>query len=304
MSEILQSPFWAEAQETAGRRVVYIENCLTIKHALPLGKGWLYSPRPIIKSEEQWNALLSQVTAIAKQEKAIFWKIEGVPKLLITGKHSYSKCKIQNSAPVQYPETFIIDLFQTEEELLKNMKPKTRYNIALARKRGVAVQWSKNINDIDVFYDLLTETSRRQKIGIHSKKHYENIIKILGEHNAGAIIFAHHNNKPIAANLVTFYGDVAAYLHGGTDSRYRAFMAPYLLQWETIQEAKRRGLIRYDLGGCAVTKGKIEKWAGITQFKEGFGGTLTDMGETYDVVFNRTWYALYKNASRFKALIS
>lgn len=81
-------------------------------------------------------------------------------------------------------------------------------------------------------------------------------------------------------------------------------MVPYLLQWETIQEAKRRGLRRYDLGGCAVTRGKIKQWAGITRFKEGFGVELYKFGETYDVVFNRAWHALYKNALKCKRLVS
>ena len=135
-------------------------------------------------------------------------------------------------------------------------------------------------------------------------QHYKNILSIFAKENAAALGIAYYEDKPIAANLVTFYGDAATYLHGGTEHSHRNLMAPYLLQWETIQEAKQRGLHWYDLGGAAVTRGKIKEWAGITRFKEGFGGTLTDMGETYDVVFNRAWYALYKNAVKCKAFVS
>lgn len=290
-NELLQSPLWGEVQESDGRKIFYTGQCLLIKHALPFGLSWLYSPRPAIRDEEKLKTLIQSVAAIAKRENAVFWKVDGVKKLKIT---NYELKITESSSPLQYPETFILDLSKTEEELLKNMKPKTRYNIGLAQKKGVTARWSKNLDDIDVFYRLLTETAERQKIGIHSEEHYRNILKILGEENAAAIIFAYHNNHPIAANLITFFGDTAVYLHGGADHSRHSLMAPYLLQWETIQEAKRRGLRWYDLGGCSVTRGKIKEWAGITRFKEGFGGELFNFGETYDVVFQKKWYEIYR----------
>jgi len=295
-SELLQSPLWGQVQTSAGRRVFYVKNCLIIKHALPFGKSWLYSPRPIITDEKKLNELAHKIAAIAKQEKAIFWKIDGIPKLRITN------YKLLNSSTLQYPETFILDLSKTEDELLKNMKPKTRYNIGLARKKNITIRWSQNSRDIPLFYKLLDETANRQKIAIHKMQHYKNILSIFAKKNAAALGIAYYEDKPVAANLVTFYGDAATYLHGGTEHSHRNLMAPYLLQWETIQEAKQRGLRFYDLGGVAVHGGKIKEWAGITRFKEGFGGTLTDMGETYDVVFNRAWYALYKYCIRLKRI--
>ncbi len=299
ITPLLQSFLWAQVQEAAGRRVFYIENCLIIKYTLPFGKSWLYSPRPIIKNEEKLNELAREAAQIARKEKAMFWKIEGIQDNFQIFNFQFSK-----GQPLQYRETFLVDLTQTENELLKNMKQKTRYNINLGLKKGVTTRWSKNLEDIPIFYSLLKETAKRQGITIHSENHYRNILEILGKQNVAELIIASYKNTPIAANLVTFYGDTATYLHGGTDHFHHNLMAPYLLQWETIQEAKRRGLRWYDLGGCAVTRGKIKEWAGITRFKEGFGGELADMGKTYDVVFNRAWYALYKHGGRLKAFIN
>lgn len=298
-SELLQSPLWGKTQEADGRKIFYAGQCLIIKHALPFGKSWLYSPRPEIKTEEQFTEIAGEIAKIARTEKAIFWKMEGIQNNFQIFNFQFSK-----GQPLQYAETFIIDLSKTEEDLLKNMKSKTRYNIGLAQKKGMITRLSKDESDVDIFYRLLTETAERQKIGIHSEEHYRNIIKILGEENAAAIIFAYHNNQPIAANLITFFGDTAVYLHGGADHQYRSIMAPYLLQWEAIREARERGCHYYDFGGCAVTRGKINEWAGITRFKEGFGGELFDFGETYDVAFRRARYWLYKNTVKFKALIT
>lgn len=133
-------------------------------------------------------------------------------------------------------------------------------------------------------------------------QHYKNILSIFAKENAAALGIAYYEDTPIAANMVTFYGDTATYLHGGTKHSYHNLMAPYLLQWEAIREAKRRGYPYYDFGGCAVTKGKVTQWAGITRFKEGFGGVCADMGETYDVIFQKKWYWLYKTGQRIKHL--
>lgn len=297
--EFLQSQLWGKVQEADHARVFYIENCLIIKHSLPFGKSWLYSPRPTIANEKELNELAHKVAALAKQEKAIFWKIEGIQNNFQIFNFQFSK-----GLPLQYSETFLVDLTQTEDQLLKNMKQKTRYNIGLARKKNVTIQWSRNLADIPCFYKLLCETSRRQRIAIHKLQHYKNILSIFGEKNAAALCIAYYKDKPIAANMVIFYGDTAKYLHGGTDHKHHNLMAPYLLQWETMREARKRGLRSYDLGGSAVTRGKIKKWSGITRFKEGFGGKLVDMGETYDAVFSRLWYSLYKNAVKLKAFVN
>lgn len=296
---LLQSSLWASVQQAAGRSVFTLgenDQHLIIKHSLPFGRCWFYSPRLDVSAAD-FPALVNAAAALARKEKAIFWKVELLNSWVrASSPHPETRTErltqhlIKNSHPLQYPETFLLDLNTNSDQLLAAMKPKTRYNIKLAEKHGVTVNWS---TDVEVFYDLLTQTASRQKIGLHSKKHYEDIIKILGAADAAAIIIAYYKNEPIAANLVTFYGDTATYLHGGTNDAHKAVMAPYLLQWESMLEAQRRGLRWYDLGGCAVTTGKIDHWSGITRFKAGFGGDLHQFGETFDVVFDKTWYKLY-----------
>lgn len=49
--------------------------------------------------------------------------------------------------------TIVLDLSTTEEKLLARMKPKTRYNIRLALKRGVEVR-SAGIEGLQIWYSL------------------------------------------------------------------------------------------------------------------------------------------------------
>jgi lipid II:glycine glycyltransferase (peptidoglycan interpeptide bridge formation enzyme) len=267
-----------------------------IKHRLPFGKSWLYSPRLNFPADYFFQ-LIDAIAAIAKGENSIFWKIEFKNNTLI----SNIQYPISLSNPLQPRETFLINLNQTDDQLLKSMKPKTRYNIKLAQKKGVTARWSKGIADIGVFYNLLLKTSARQKIKLHPKAHYQNILKILGKEDAAALIIAEFKGKVIAANLITFYGDTAIYLHGGTDGANREVMAPHLLQWEAILKAKQRKCKFYDLGGCAVKFGKVGEWAGITRFKSGFGGELAQFGQTYDVIFKKACYWVYQSVACLKS---
>ena len=63
--------------------------------------------------------------------------------------------------------TVLIDLATSEQEILARMKPKTRYNIRLALKKGVEVK-DMGIAGLEVWYRLYTETALRNGLHINS----------------------------------------------------------------------------------------------------------------------------------------
>jgi len=293
-SQLLQSKLWAKVQQARGRDVFYLDDILIIKHQLLLGKTWLYSAQ-LNLSVKKLIKIIPKIKKIAQKEKAIFWKVES-----IFGQPLKLNKNLKLSTPLQPYETFLIDLSTSKKKLLKNMKQKTRYNIRLAKRKGVKVYWSQKQKDLNIFYSLLNQTAKRQKIKLHPKKHYQNILKIFGPKNKAKIIVAEYKKEPIAANLIIFFGNTATYLHGGTSKKHRTKMAPYLLQWQAILKAKKQDLKFYDLGGCAVKKGKIKEWAGLTRFKSGFGGQLYQFGETYDLIFKKMQYQIYQLRKKIK----
>ena len=66
-------------------------------------------------------------------------------------------------------------------------------------------------------------------------------------------------------------------------------MAPYLLQWQQILEAKKRGCAEYDFWGI-----NEKKWPGVTRFKKGFSGKEVGYPGAFDLIFQPIWYSLYK----------
>jgi lipid II:glycine glycyltransferase (peptidoglycan interpeptide bridge formation enzyme) len=112
-------------------------------------------------------------------------------------------------------------------------------------------------------------------------------------------------NIPVASNIMWSDGKTTTYVHGASDHHYRAYMAPYLLQWHEICAAKERGERWYDFWGVAPLRASIDQcsvaadqeqefwhvwqwpaadaWSGVTRFKAGFGGVYVRYGEAREI---------------------
>ena len=193
--------------------------------------------------------------------------------------------------------TLVIDLSKSEEELLKDMHEKTRYNIHLAERKGVIIQRIQH-NDQDGFtnfWRLMRETAARDKIGIHPQSYYRMMLEDLAEGDVQAHIFlAEYSGEPIATAILITHIDTATYLHGGSSNVHRNLMAPHLLQWRMIQQAKQQGYHWYDFWGIAPQGENFQghPWTGITRFKMGFGGEVREGAGTFDIIIRPHLYQL------------
>jgi len=177
--------------------------------------------------------------------------------------------------------TRIIKLGQTEEEILKQMKQKGRYNIRVAEKHGVEVIKSE---DVDTFYELIEETAKRDKFKPLPKSHYKAFV---GSLDGSFLLLANHpqQKKPIAGLLGVVWGEKGIYYYGASSYTHRACMAPYLLQWEAMRFCKEEKCTSYDLFGIAPLNAPTNHpWKGVTEFKEKFGGEVITYPEEKMIV--------------------
>jgi len=284
----LQSWQWGDFQEALGRKIWRIEihglKGLVIRHDLPFGKNYLYCPRgPIGEiTNYTFQAFLEKVKKIAEEEKSIFLKIE--PQ----NNFQFSIFNFQKSQKqIQPQKTLILDITKSEEELLKQMHQKTRYNVGLAQKKGVVVEISNS--ESQAFFGLLEQTAKQDKFHLHPKEYYQKML----EFDIIKLFLAKYQDKIIVANLVCFFGQTAVYLHGASDYNFRHLMAPYLLQWQAICQARKQGLKYYDFWGIDE-----KRWPGVTRFKKGFGGQETAYPGAFDLIFQPWWYQGYNLARR------
>ncbi len=299
----LQSEEWREFQEATGKKTFHIESenfwANIIEHELPIVGRYFYIPRgPIIGEEEQTNSeqKMEEIIALAKREGAGWIRIDE--------KNGYDGIKAPHD--MQPQEIFIIDLTKSEEQLLAEMKPKTRYNIKLAEKKNVEVLvYDKKTagKNLDKFYSLVEITAERQGVNFHAKEYYEKMLETIPAENL-KLYCAEYGGQIVAANIMVFYGDTVTYLHGASDDRSRNVMAPYLLQWRQIQDAKGSGATRYDFGGVKINS-KENKWAGLTRFKLSFSPSTEpiEFSGSYDIVVNPMKYYMYRIIQKVKSYL-
>ena len=166
----LQSPLWGEFREKTGVKVVSVNGLQITIHPVPHTKFTIgYLPKGPMPTKQ----MIDWLKKIGKDEKCIFIQLE--PNIENAGD---LKLEIRNlglipsSHPLFTKYTFILDLTKSEEELLKDMHPKTRYNIRVAEKKGVKVIEDNSDKAFDEYLRLTRETTTRQNFYAHG----ENII--------------------------------------------------------------------------------------------------------------------------------
>jgi len=205
--------------------------------------------------------------------------------------------------------TWLTSLVISEEELLKNMHQKTRYNINLAkRKRVIVKQQDKNIGK---FYKLIKHTGSKQKIKVFSQNYYDKLFNLASKFLVVEVFTAVYKNSEIATAMVVGYKDTLTYLYGGSSVKYKEVMAPYLLHWEVMKWAKQKGYRQYDWWGIERNYGQKESvkkvnssLAGVTRFKKGFGGSEFIFSGTHDYKYNIKQYKLLKLYKKFRSILN
>ena len=274
---------------------------MIVRHKLPKGYCFLYCSRgPLLDYnpdtvDDQMNTIRKAAQSIAKEENAIFIRIDPPLKKLKKIKRFHI-----SHAGFQPEHTLILDLTMSKEELLEQMKQKGRYNIRLAHKKGVKVHISNPRNpeefekDIDAYYKMLQETTIRDKFSGHNKDVYKNMVEILAGHKFADLYIAEYEGKILAATITIFYKDTATYYYGVSSNEYRNLMAPYLIQWQAIKDAKKHGYKTYDFLGISPPKAKDHAWKGVTEFKKKFGGKEISFTPPQEYAYRPLMYWLYR----------
>ncbi len=180
--------------------------------------------------------------------------------------------------------TLVIDLKQGYENIFKNMKQKGRYNIKLAFKKGVEVEWVEKIDNeaLAEFFALYKATYQRnaykgKPLWVFERlvKHCEPVLKLF---------FATHKGEKLAAALIIQFGKKATYFYGASSNHKKELMAPYLLHSEVIKWAQAQGFEEYDLWGITPADAKKNHpWDGLTEFKLKLGGHREDYIGAYEI---------------------
>ena len=207
----------------------------------------------------------------------------------------------KSSNDIQPPDTVVLDLSSAEEELLAAMKPKWRYNIRLAEKKGVKITVHGK-EALDDFYRLFKTTGERDGIAIHSKVYFERLFQTAAQYPdvTVRIYQADLEDEKLAAIITLFLGDQAVYLYGASSNSKRNLMPTYLVQWQAICDAKKFGCKEYDFYGIPPTDDENHPMHGLYRFKTGFGGAIIHRIGSFDYSYS-TMAELFFLAERLRS---
>ncbi|MBX4205002.1 MAG: peptidoglycan bridge formation glycyltransferase FemA/FemB family protein [Candidatus Doudnabacteria bacterium] len=291
---ILQSWDWGEFQNAHGLKVHRLMDsefaAQVLETPLISSKKYLYVPRGPLGN---LDLAMADLKALATKDRdVVFARIE--PSVAVN---------LPKAAKETQPtHNWLVDLEPSEPEILTSMKPKTRYNINLASRKGVVIGEGGAGDLIDV-YKLLLETAGRNNFRLHPQNYYVQMRENLSRDNL-RILIAEYAGKPLATMFLTMFGTTATYLHGGSSQAMKDVMAPYLLHWEAMKLAKKMGYKYYDLGGIAPNDANPEHaWSGISRFKKSFGGFELVYPGSFEMIFSPLWYNVYTNARKLRNII-
>jgi lipid II:glycine glycyltransferase (peptidoglycan interpeptide bridge formation enzyme) len=192
---------------------------------------------------------------------------------------------------------------KSEDELLAQMRKTTRYEIRKAQKLGVTIETSKDENDVKQFYDYQLETAQRQKFVPFSYKFLLEQFKVFFAADKALLYTAKFEGKILAQAFIIFYGSEAVYHYGVGTEEGRKYPGAYLIQWEAIKEAKKRGQNYYNFWGVASEEEKQHRFYTISIFKRGFGGKDTHYLHAQDLVINKPKYLLNFAVEKLRKIV-
>jgi lipid II:glycine glycyltransferase (peptidoglycan interpeptide bridge formation enzyme) len=310
---VLQSYKWGEFK----RRLSWRPTRLVLERdgeVVGLGQFLAYSTAPVPgvlmyctkgpwlpwDDEEAVRAFFEAVCTVARREGAHTVKIE--PEVLeqqkdvkaLLGEIGFRKSRYD----LNQKTTLVVDLSTSEEELLGRMKGKTRYNVRLADRKGVEVVEPEFEEGWATFYEWMKATSERKEDYVlrRSRDYLYGVMRSMHDADQGRLFFAEHEGTPLAGMYVFTFGEKYWYMYGASSDEKRNLKPNYLLQWEVMRWAKRRGLMHYDMVGVPKSEELNEDnslW-NVYKFKEGFGGEISDSLGCYDLPVGRVraaaWY--------------
>ncbi len=117
--------------------------------------------------------------------------------------------------------------------------------------------------EVEAFYHLQQTTRARHSLPPQPIEWFANLASCLGDR----ILFrlAWIENQPVAGIVTLRHRDILVYKYGASDARFHPLGVMPFLFWKTIQDAKEKGLVHFDLGRADLDQ------PGLIRFKEHLG---------------------------------
>lgn len=303
-ASFLQSWYWGDLYETLGKKIQrsgfykgskLLGVMLSIVEEAKRARYLTVPGGPIInwEDEEAIHAFRNEIRRIAKERGCSFVRVR--PQLEATdfSKKLFADLDFRPAPIHLHAElTSQLNIEKPEEEILAGMRKTTRYEIKKAVKARVIIKTTNSPESIRKFYEVQLQTAGRQGFTPFSYRFIHEQFKVFVEANKSLLYGAEFDGKILAQAMIIFYGREAVYHYGASTEEGRKYPGAYLIQWEAIKEAKRRGMKKYNFWGVSDPRDKNHRFYGISIFKRGFGGKDFEYLHAQDLIIDYPRYVL------------
>jgi hypothetical protein len=280
---VLQSSAWARVQARLDYEVTFAE-----------GAGWcwmgvvrrvgpfryLYLPfGPTLADAQRLPDAIGTARARAGELGCAFIRLE--PDLATPSQLTMLKARRVRSR--QHQHTLVLRIDVDDAVLRRGLNSGHRSRINTAEKRGLSIEQAPHAADIADFIALLRQTETRAGFYSHDDGYYHAIAEELMPTGEASLYYATWEGQRVAAALVFDFADTRYYAFAASDTQRRSVMPAPPLVWRAILDGRAKGMRCFDFWGVAPPDQPDHAWAGITEFKRGFGGELHSRSGTWEV---------------------
>lgn len=245
-------------------------------------------------TERTFKFFIEKIKLIAVKEKASFVRMNPLLKRNENNQNMFKKIGLVESLmhANAYESTWRINIQKKDEDILKEARKTTRYLIRQAQKNEeLKIIKSTDSVDLNEFNRLTKQVAQKRNFVPFSSKFTENQLDVLKQENEALLFLGKKSNETISSALIVFWSGVCFYHQAALSVKHHKTPISYLMQWEIIQEAKKRNCFVYDMWGYVDPKANpSHPWAGPTLFKTGFGGEKKEYMKTQDLIVSRKYW--------------
>jgi lipid II:glycine glycyltransferase (peptidoglycan interpeptide bridge formation enzyme) len=172
------------------------------------------------------------------------------------------------------------------------MKPKWRYNIRLAEKKGVETVQA-GPDDFPEFYRVYKETGERDNFIVRPYDYCRLEWQMFLDAAMASFWLARYEGQTLAGIMPFALGRRMWYFFGASSNLHRNLMPNHLLQWRAIQWGRSLGCTEYDMWGIPDVLEEGQPLWGVYLFKQGFGAEVVRWAGAHDQVLQPALYALW-----------
>lgn len=237
----------------------------------PLDLTWDYGGPCVLSNtkKEVIEGLINEMERLARRNGCFSIRVSEFKN------NEVNKVMLENNYRQSARQTFIIDLSLDEDKIWTNVDKRTRKYVKAAINNNVTVKEVFQENEIKEIYKCISHTHNRVGAYTPPLEFFLQINEKLGRKGVSRFRAALFEGKIIGGDLLFCFNGHVVERYRGIYDEYLELRTNYLMVWTAIEESKKMGYSRYDLGDVSPEA------EGIYFFKSRWRGEL----------INTNWYS-------------